>query len=78
MVAAGLEGIRQAMVDVPSVVADLRSLAVHQTARGNDLAPKVLHDALVSEAYTEDRNLAGKMLDHRQRHAGIRRPARTG
>ena len=42
----------------------------------HDAAAEGFADGLVAEADAEQGNLAGKLLDRRQRHAGLRRCAR--
>jgi hypothetical protein len=37
----------------------------------DDLAAERLADALVTETYAQNRNAAGELFDHRQRHAGL-------
>ncbi|MNN56461.1 hypothetical protein D3C81_1713950 [compost metagenome] len=57
---------------------DLRSLAVHDLLRTHHLAAECRAYCLMSEADAEDRQLACKLLQDRNRHAGFMRRARTG
>jgi hypothetical protein len=64
---SGWAGVENADI----LVADVGSLAVHQSCGMNDFSAKGLPDALVAQADTEDRQLAGKAPDQRHRNAGL-------
>src|SRR5690606_18248966 len=51
-------------------------LAMHQPACSHHFAAEHFHQRLVTEAHTENRNDAGKLLDHAHRDAGLARRAR--
>ena len=52
-------------------------MAVHQPVGPDNLATIGLHDALVSEANTEDRNFPRERFNHRKRYTGVFRPSGT-
>jgi hypothetical protein len=55
-----------------------RHLAVHQLLGVHDATAEGFADRLVAEANAEQRNLAGKLANRRQRDAGLRRRAGAG
>src|SRR4030095_7732947 len=71
------ESVRQAAIDGQGVVTDLRSLAVHQVRRPNDLPSKCFSDGLVSEADTKYRYCPGKFADCSNADACVRGHTRT-
>ncbi len=71
MVASGFDALGESAEEVLVVVADGGSLAVHEAVGANDFATKVLTDGLVSEADSEERDLAGEGFDHRDGYTGF-------
>ena len=63
---------RPSNAPVPAMV-DLRGLAVHEPGGRHHLGAVGLADALVAQADTEDRHLAGQLRDHVQADAGVSR-----
>ena len=77
MVAGAREPLGKAPEQIGVSVPDRRGLAVHQPACADHVAPEVLPDRLVAEAYPEDGPAPGEGLDDVERHAGIARGARA-
>ncbi len=72
------ERVGQAVKHAGVVVMDRRGLTVHQLFGVNDASAEGLANALVPEAYTQNRNLSGEVLDRRDRDAGFVRCTRAG
>src|SRR5437868_6387932 len=77
MVASGLHWRRHIGEDRLAIVFHHAGLAMHQGACPDNFAAERSTDRLVSEANTEERHLAGKMLDQLNADAGILRRAWT-
>lgn len=77
MITASLHRLGDALEQAMPVVVHGRGLTVHQPLVAHDLAAEMLDDALVAEADTENRDLAGECGDHRQRVTGILWSARS-
>ncbi len=61
-----------------AVVLDRTGFAVHQPRRANDSAAKGRADRLMSQAHSQDGDLAGKVFHQRNADARLLRRARAG
>src|SRR5690606_4983069 len=73
MIPAGFEWLRQAVENAAVIMSHERCLAMHQSLGAYDVAPEITYEALVPQAHAEDRDPAGKCIDHLQRHSRILR-----
>src|SRR2546428_3920453 len=69
------ERVGQSVVDSASIVTDLRHLSMHGCRGADDLATEGCADALVTEAHTQDRDMACQLRHQRRRDAGLVRGA---
>src|SRR5688572_2200741 len=61
----------------PTVVTDLRSLAMHQFRRTDHASAKRLPDRLMAQAHAEQRYPARETIDHFERNTGAIRRSRS-
>src|ERR1700674_1075931 len=78
MIACRAEGVRHGAENTVPSVLYVGGLAVHHLFGMDDLAAEALADALVTEAYAEDRDLTGEALNERNRNARFVGRARSG
>src|SRR5262245_41289482 len=78
MITAGFKGLGQAGEDCAPVMMHGRGLAMHEPTGSHDSTAEYGHQRLMAEAYTENRNMSRKGLDHMHRNAGVVRSARPG
>lgn len=71
MITPRIKILRNAVKERASVVTDRNQLSVHRFRAADDVPAEVLSDRLMSETNAEDRHLARKMLDRRDRNARV-------
>ena len=78
VIAHGLEGFVNALIDHFSIPVDHGCLAMHEPFGGHHFPTKSGANGLVAEAYAEDRDPAREMFHHRQRNSRCFRSTRSG
>ncbi|MNH25994.1 hypothetical protein D3C79_860220 [compost metagenome] len=78
MVAGDGQRVIEASEHALVLVQHRAGLAMHHLAGAHYITTEGLANGLVAQAYAEDRQLAGKVLDGLQRHTGFSRGARAG
>src|SRR5580700_7662060 len=71
VIATGLEGTRQAGEKAATLVLDGGGAAMHRRPGVHCLSAEGFADALMAQAYAEDRQFAGEEADKFERGAGI-------
>src|SRR3990172_630382 len=75
VITSRLERVEEMPEDRSSVMVDHGNLSMHQPPRAHDLASERLPDRLMAQTDPQDRDLAGKTLDHVHRDSGFLRRA---